>query len=104
MRRQPETIVGELRDDLVIVSQTRAREPELPAITVDEVLTAPIPTERARYDVVWLDAESAGAAGAEHPLAAQFRQRGHRVFPLSIGAHGGDTVQLVRQLATLRCD
>jgi GT2 family glycosyltransferase len=96
--------VGELRDDLVIASQTRSRDPELPAMTVEEVLASPIPSERARYDVVWLDAGSTGAAEAEHPLAAQFRQHGHRVFPLRSGAHGGDVAQLVGQLATLRDD
>ena len=96
--------MGELRDDLVIASQTRAREPELPAVTVEEVLASPIPAERARYDVVWLDAGSVEAAGAEHALAAQFRQRGHRVFPLSSGVHGGDSVQLLGQLTTLRDD
>jgi GT2 family glycosyltransferase len=96
--------LGELRDDLVIASQTRAREPELPATTVEEVLAAPLPTERARYDVVWVDANSAGSTPAEHPIAAEFRQRGHRVFPLRSGAHRGDGVELLRQLATLRGD
>lgn len=94
--------MAELRDDLIIASRTRAREPELPASTIEEALAAPIPTERARYDVVWLGATNAEVDDAEHPLAAQFRQRGYRVFP--VDDDGADAGTLVARLAAVRHD
>jgi GT2 family glycosyltransferase len=75
--------MSELHDSLVIATQARAREPELIDATVRETLAAEIPTERARYDLVWLaPAAQSDWTEVARELLTQFARRGHRVFTL----------------------
>ena len=84
--------VGELAEALVIATEARRREPALPEETARAVLTAPIPTERARYDLILLptaDQEDPGGHRLRR-LVAEFARAGHRVF--SLGATEPDPV------------
>ena len=68
-----------LRPDLVIAARERNRDPELPAETVEQALTAQMPTTAARYDLVVMppDPETAPALRS---IAAEFARHDHRVF------------------------
>jgi GT2 family glycosyltransferase len=75
-----------LSDELVIAARDRAREPELPAATVERALATPIRPRPAPYDVVILsDAEADPERDGR--VAAEFARHEHRVFHL--GDHDG---------------
>jgi hypothetical protein len=84
--------MSELHDSLVITTQTRAREPELAEATAKETLAAEIPTDRARYDLVWfLPTAQSDRPEAARELATQFERRGHRVFVLDVDWESGES-------------
>jgi GT2 family glycosyltransferase len=70
-----------LTRDLVIAARDRAREPELPAATLERALATPIAPRLARYDVVIL-AGSPDQAERETRIAAEFGRHEYRVFHL----------------------
>ena len=102
--------MSELHDSLIITTQARAREPELTEATARETLAAAIPTERARYDLVWLvPASQTDRTEVGRELATQFERRGHRVFMLHAADPGnvGEATtgaRLIEQLSALRRD
>jgi GT2 family glycosyltransferase len=67
--------------DLVIAARDRAREPELPAATVERALNTPITPRLARYDVIVLS-PAANSPEPEARLVAEFARHEHRVFVL----------------------
>ena len=100
--------MSELHDSLVITTQTRAREPELAEATAKETLAAEIPTDRARYDLVWLvPAARPDGHKAARELATQFERREHRVFVLDVDPRAGEPASsdvLIEKLGALRRD
>ena len=106
--------------ELVIAARDRAREPELPAATVERALSTPLFPRLARYDVVVLS-PSGVSPEADRRLMAEFARHEHRVFvlrgaapadspPAAPNVHqvvspvfaGGDQDAIVDALATLR--
>ena len=75
-----------LTDDLVIAARDRAREPELPAATLDRALATPISPRPARYDVVILTG-AASDPERDARVATEFARHEHRVF--HFGDHAG---------------
>jgi GT2 family glycosyltransferase len=67
-----------LTDDLVIAARARAREPELPAATVERALAGSLPTAAARYDLVVLPPSGPDLEDARS-LAVEFARHDHRV-------------------------
>lgn len=90
-----------LSDDLVIAARSRAREPELPAATVERALTGSLPAHAARYDLVVLPPGAEGLADAVS-LAVEFARHEHRVFWLEpadgSAAYGGPRPPLLQVL------
>jgi GT2 family glycosyltransferase len=82
-RRSAPEVSSLLTDDLVIAARDRAREPELPAATVERALSTPISPNLARYDLV-IVSDPAGDE-RETRIAAEFARHEHRVF--HIGDH-----------------
>jgi GT2 family glycosyltransferase len=77
--RKASPIAPLLSDDLVIASRARAREPELPEVTVAHALATPISARPARYDLILLPG-AADDTGSAHRIAVEFARRDHRVF------------------------
>jgi hypothetical protein len=77
-----------LTPNLVIAARPRNRDPELPAATVEHALTAAMPAEGARYDLVVAlpDPENVPALCS---VALEFARHEHRVFWLSPVADAG---------------
>ncbi|HYO30140.1 MAG TPA: hypothetical protein VER37_06115, partial [Thermomicrobiales bacterium] len=77
-----------LTPNLVIAARPRNRDPELPAATVEHALTAAMPAEGARYDLVVAlpDPENVPALCS---VALEFARHEHRVFWLSPAGDAG---------------
>lgn len=71
-----------LTADLVIAARDRAREPELPAATVEIAMSTPVTPRVARYDVIILG-NGPASNELESRLASEFARHEHRVFHLS---------------------
>lgn len=71
-----------LTTDLVIAARDRAREPELPAATVEIAMSTPVTPRLARYDVIILG-NGLATREPESRIASEFARHEHRVFHLA---------------------
>ncbi|MCC6312614.1 MAG: glycosyltransferase family 2 protein [Thermomicrobiales bacterium] len=78
-----------LVDDLTIAVRDRAREPELPAATIEHALHAALPERFARYALVMLPPKTPESATTARALAVEFARHEHPVFWLEPEGEAG---------------